>query len=474
MTSEVQFWDPQIWELMIALGLLFGAMLLANLLRRKIGIINRSLIPSAVFGGFLMLVVIGIYSALTGRPLFNTTTLEAITYHGLGLGLVALSFRTTEKASGKERLRDIFNTGVTTVATYLMQGIMGLGITLGLSYVLGNWAASGILLPMGFGQGPGQAFNWGVIYQTATDYPPFEHGASFGLSVAALGFVASSIGGVIYLQRMRKQGLLKGEIGLDQKGEDLSLDMVSRKDEIPIAESLDKLTVQFGLVFMAYMLGYGLMYLISLGLDALGGFFSGTVKPLIWGFNFLFGMLFAGLIKSVMRKLKEKGHMNREYTNNFMLNRISGLTFDLMVVTSIAAINLSAFRYKEFIIPLLAICIAGTVGTYWFLDFICRSLFPKYEQEQFLAMYGMLTGTASTGLILLRQIDPQYKTPASSNLVYQNLWAIVFGFPMLLLLGVVAQSLLMSWITLGLITLLLVAMMIILFRSRIFKKKSAE
>lgn len=60
-------------------------------------------------------------------------------------------------------------------------------------------------------------------------------------------------------------------VNLDE-AEDISVDMVSQKGEIPIAESLDKLTVQFGLVFTAYMLGYGLMWLISLGLDSLGGF----------------------------------------------------------------------------------------------------------------------------------------------------------------------------------------------------------
>lgn len=44
-------------------------------------------------------------------------------------------------------------------------------------------------------------------------------------------------------------------------------------------------------------------------------------------------------------------------------------------------------------------------------------------------MYGMLTGTASTGIILLREIDKDFKTPAADNLVYQNSPAIVFGFP---------------------------------------------
>ncbi|MBR3787822.1 MAG: sodium:glutamate symporter, partial [Firmicutes bacterium] len=48
-------------------------------------------------------------------------------------------------------------------------------------------------------------------------------------------------------------------------------------------------------------------------------------------------------------------------------------------------------------------------------------------------MYGMLTGTASTGVILLREIDANFDTPAADNLVYQTFPAIAFGFPMMLL-----------------------------------------
>jgi ESS family glutamate:Na+ symporter len=86
-------------------------------------------------------------------------------------------------------------------------------------------------------------------------------------------------------------------------------------------------------------------------------------------------------------------------------------------------------------------------------------------------MYGMLTGTVSTGLILLREKDPMYKTPAANNLIFQNLWAIIFGFPMLLLMGVVATGMQMTYITLGILLALFVVMMVILFRKQIFGSK---
>ena len=87
-------------------------------------------------------------------------------------------------------------------------------------------------------------------------------------------------------------------------------------------------------------------------------------------------------------------------------------------------------------------------------------------------MYGMLTGTASTGIILLREIDPNFATPASNNLVYQNLPAIIFGLPIMFLASYAPQGLTQTWITFGIIVFLLILLLIILFRAQIFKKKN--
>ena len=60
-----------------------------------------------------------------------------------------------------------------------------------------------------------------------------------------------------------------------------------------------------------------------------------------------------------------------------------------MVTASIAAISLEAFKHKEFILPLVLICIAGAVITYWYNIRVCRVLFPDYSDEAFLSLYGM-------------------------------------------------------------------------------------
>ncbi len=471
MTGGINFWDSGVWTFMVELTLLLGAMLLANMLRRTIKPLRQSLIPSSVIAGFLLLIVNGVYKRAAGASLFSSITLETLTYHCLGLGFVALALKTSARSRERSARLDVFNTGVTVVGTYLLQGILALAITLGLSYVLGNWASSGLLLPMGYGQGPGQAYNWGNIYESATAYPSFPSGASFGLTVAAMGFVSASIGGVIYLSIIKARGRVKKNVVNAEEIEDLSAEMVSQKGEIPMSESLDKLTVQFGFVFLTYMAAYLLMRLSSLGFDRLGGFFSGTVKPLVWGFNFLIGTVCAILLRAILSACKRTGILKRAYTNNFMLSRIAGVMFDIMVTASIAAIDLSAFRNPEFILPLLLICVLGAVVTYVYVNFVAKRLFPGYRDEAFLSLYGMLTGTASTGVILLREIDPLFETPASNNLIYQQLWAIVFGFPMLLLMGVSPQSTGWTWLTLGCLVALYVAMNLLLFRRRVFRKK---
>ena len=85
-------------------------------------------------------------------------------------------------------------------------------------------------------------------------------------------------------------------------------------------------------------------------------------------------------------------------------------------------------------------------------------------------MFGMLTGTASNGMILLRELDPKYETPMANNLVLQNLPAIVLGFPFLLLLSFAARSITNAWITLAIIIVYFIVLCIFLFRRRIFKK----
>ena len=122
--------------------------------------------------------------------------------------------------------------------------------------------------------------------------------------------------------------------------------------------------------------------------------------------------------------------------------------------------------------PLLIICSIGGLGTFLYIKFVAKKIFPDYEHEMFFSMFGMLTGTASTGMILLREIDPNYETPAANNLVLQQVPAIAFGAPLLLLMSFAAESMTNSLIVFGIMIGMFIVYNIVVFRKYIFKKKN--
>ena len=455
------FWDYNVWGFINLLAVLMGSMLLANVFKRRIPWLHASLVPTSVLGGGLLLVLVGIWRLITGEDLFETpffggngtATLEMITYHMLALGFIASAFKTSDGKMTKERTVEIFNTGVTTVATYLLQAVVGFSITLIAAKIIeGFFPAAGVLLPFGYGQGTGQALNYGNIYETEHG---FINGKSFGLTIAALGFLSASIGGVIHLNLLKRKGLIldKGTAEGAIHAED-----VQSEGEIPMQESIDKMTFQIALIAVAYML----TYLMMLGL---GNLLPG-LRSVIYGFNFLLGVLSGTLMKTLLNWFRKIGIGTREYTNNFLMTRASNFFFDVMVVSGIAAIRLSALENYWGIMLILGV--VGMVITYVYNYYVARTLFPKYFQEQFLTMYGMLTGTASTGVILLREIDGDFKTPASDNMVYQNFPAIVFGFPLMFLATLAPVK---PILTLIILFLFFCVMNLILFRSKIFRRK---
>lgn len=464
VAEPISFWDEKVWNFMIQFGIIAVALLVGNTLRRKIKFIRNSLIPTTVIGGVLLL-------ALKFIPWFDKLIdkdfMEMITYHTLGLGFIAMALKVNESKQKDSNKFVIMDTGILTVNGYLIQGIVGLIITLvlALTFMPELYKAAGLLLPMGYGQGPGQALNFGKVFET----DGFVGGASFGLTIAAVGFLFACIGGVVYLNILNKKGKLNRLTDNEDDGK-LTMQEVSSSDEIPLTESIDKFTMQVAIVLAVYFLTYITMFGLSeLAVDFLGNFGKNTVRPLVWGFNFLFGTAIAALAKILMNFLRKKKIMKRQYPNDFMLNRISGFMFDLMIITGIAAIELEDLG--SLFIPLAILCIVGGIVTIVYVRYVCNRIYPEYPNEAFFSMFGMLTGTASTGMLLLREIDPKFETPAANNLIFQSLPAIAFGFPLLLLIPIAGQSFTVAFVVLAILIVMFIVYNIILFRKSIFKKK---
>ncbi|MDR1894287.1 MAG: hypothetical protein LBQ61_06290 [Spirochaetales bacterium] len=444
-----------LWNMVLQGGTIALILMAANMLRHNLPIIRKSLMPMAVLGGFLLLAL-----RTTGLVRFNPDLLEMITYHGIALGFIALSLRTSrEDSPGKEGAA--VKSGALIVSCYALQGIIGLIISLGLAYTLmpGFFKAAGILLPMGYGQGPGQANNIGTVYEGLG----FTGGRSFGLAVAAAGYLSACIVGVIYLNILKRRRL----ISLKQPGEisgSVTVDLFQDENEIPLAESVDKMSIQFALILIAYFLTYWVIRGLSAAAGLLGEGTGGMVSSLLWGFNFIVGSLMAMIIGKVLGGLKKSSVIRRQYQNNYLLSRIAGLAFDLMVIAGIASINLPDLRGLWF--PFALFSLSGAFLTLWYLTWICKKIYRGYYYEGLVSMYGMMTGTISSGVLLLRELDPEYQTPAADNLVNGTAVAILFGIPILALIGIAPNSTAAVWTVLGLLVIYLGLLILFMLKAK--------
>jgi len=430
------------WTIVIQIVLLCALLLLANTIRRKVIFIQKALIPTSIIAGFLglglkYLLNNGFGWTIEGQQLITSDFMSIVTYHMIAVGFIALGLKGSEKIAKALKIKQVnpVKSGLLIVTTYLMQGILGVAVTILMALVFTDIAPySGVLLPMGFGQGPGQANNIGMLYENAG----FIGGRSFGLTISTLGFIAAAIGGVIYLNILIRQGKINRVARTDANKPTLT-SVVEGSDEIPIVESVDKMSVQLAIVGLVYLLSWLFMFGITALLKAIdanpAGFLQKSVIPLIWGFNFIVATFVTILVKKFVKLIKRLKLMKRTYTNDFMLNRIAGVAFDFMIIASITAIDIEMISSVGMIVTLIVIGLVGTLSTYFYIRHVTKRVYQGYPDEAFLAFYGTLTGTVSTGISILREMDPNFDTPASNDLVVGSTTAIAFGFPVLLITG---------------------------------------
>lgn len=190
------------------------------------------------------------------------------------------------------------------------------------------------------------------------------------------------------------------------------------------------------------------------------------VSTLLWGIDFIIGSLVALPCRMPFKHLRSAKVMTHQYQNNYLLSRISGLAFDIMVVAGIAGINIEGLSGSW--VPFILMAIAGDIVTFYYLYWLYKKLYPNNFYEGLLPMYGMLTGTISSGVLRLRELDSEVKTPASNNLITGSSFGIPFA-SQCSYTSVSPKSDLMTWVALGLVIIYLAALLF--FDLRVGKKR---
>lgn len=448
----IDYATRETWNSIIIIGIMAVMILGASRLRRT-KFFHKSLLPTAVLGGFLLLAVklIGVEAGLfhpesDAYQGFNRF-LQVLTYHGIAVGFIAMSLRKPADAAKyqTDRLTGP-KSGAIIVSSYMIQGLVGLVISVGLSYTFmpDLFKASGLLLPMGYGQGPGQANNFGSTFEKMG----FAGGHSFGLAIAAAGYISACVVGVIYLNYLSRKGKISRE-NYESVAGSVTVDDPNIASEHSMSESLDRLSLQMAIVIGVYLLTYVITLALTTAFSEISEGLANTVNSLLWGFNFMVGSALAIAVRALVAKRMKGKEQPYKAQDNYLLSRISGLAFDAMIVAGIGSIELE--ELSGLWVPFVLMAVSGAIVTLIHLRFVCKHVYEGYYYEGMLSMYGMMTGTISSGVLLLREIDPQLKTPAANNLITGSSFAILLGVVLLVFVGMAPKSVFMTFLTFGLI-----------------------
>jgi ESS family glutamate:Na+ symporter len=393
------------WKIVIDAGAVALAILVATLLRAKIRFFQKYLIPNALTAGFLLL---PFYNFVLPAMGYSTNRLGELVYHLLNISFIAMSLRSAPPKLRGHKGGGVLGMAAGILSGYALQALLGLGLTL--FFLPKLYPAFGLFLPLGFASGPGQSYAIGKGWESMG----FAGASTVGLTVAAIGYLWGCFGGIWLINLGRKKGWLEGPGLSALKDKAILTGIVPRNGERIIgarlttdSDSLDSFSFHASIVVFAYLLSYLFLRLLTWGLHFAGDTGMQLASNL-WGLNFIF----SAIIAIVMRKLVE-GIKLDYLLDDDTLSRITGFSVDFMLAGSVAAISATFIvQYWFPILLMTTICGAMTlVVTPW----MCSRMFNDNRFERMLMIYGVNTGTLSTGLALLRVTDPEFKTSVASD-----------------------------------------------------------
>lgn len=447
------------WNIIIYILLIGITLFVGKFLKSVLPFLNRLVLPTALLGGFVGLMLSG--EVIPGSYRIDVGVMEAIVYHALAIGFIALALKDSEH---KEK-RKLWSTGMIITSTYALQGFIG--ILLVTLFFSETFVGAGLLLPLGFGQGPALAINFGTMWTNYLD----GFGVALGASYAFLGFLWGGIVGVFAINLIsRRKGVAKpGHYDEDKSVGKTTIEI----DTVKEISVLDGLTVQIVVISIIYALVWLTLFVLEKLLAMLPGTIGNTIFGLLSGFNFIIGIMYALIYKKILARFMKKGKNIRFMTNNYMLSNISSLAFNYMIAGGVLTITyafLSKFGWLLFIVSSV-----GGIATLFYTRFITQRVYKQYKDEYFVGLYGMLTGVASTGIALLKGLDRNLQSPVPEELVLGSGTAIAMALPLfgLLMLPSIAagaggtnQALFDTITMVGCLLYTVVMITILLIRSR--------
>ncbi|MEV2277952.1 sodium:glutamate symporter [Nocardiopsis sp. NPDC049922] len=418
----------------LALLLLGVLLLVSKLVRVKWKLTQRLYLPGSIIGGGIALLLgpdvfgrlmalladRGVAVGLTGRAaeggLFGVDVMAV--WSSLPGLLISVVFAGLFLGKRMPRLRDAASLAGPNLAfgVTVASGQYVIGIALALLVLvpfLDVPAVAGALIEIGFIGGHGTAAGLGNTFAEVG----WAEGQDLALGMATVGLLSGIIVGVILINwgarrgkttviSSQTKGTSNEQAGLVERDKRTSGSIMTIHPS-----SMDPLTLHFGLIALAVLIGQ----LLLMGLQAL--------EQVLWADQIeimayvpLFPMAMIGGI--VLQLFIDRFDRNG-IVDHHTIERIQGLSLDLLVIAAMATLSLSAIAENFLAFALLTI--AGLLWCLFAFLVLAPRMMPTHWFERGIGEFGQSLGVTATGLVLMRVVDPEMRTPAYPAFGYKQL-----------------------------------------------------
>lgn len=294
--------------------------------------------------------------------------------------------------------------------------MLGLGLTgFILMPLFGVPPAFGNLLEIGFEGGHGTVGGMTAAFESFG----WQDGIALGYTMATAGMIIAIMVGMILVNWAYRKKYVKQVVAFENKRVLERLGVYRRRhrptagSQTVLCDSIDSLAWHLALIGISIFFGYVILTILQRGEVLL---FPGFTKRLFNGFPLFPLCMIGGLFVQ---------HILRYFRISFLVDhgqmqRISGASLDFLVVAAIATIRIEVVISNWQ--PLLVLIVTGTLLSVFMVMFVAPKLFKDAWFERAIADFGQSLGVTATGLLLLRTVDPETKTPAAEAFGYKQLF----------------------------------------------------
>ncbi len=385
------------WVLLTDLGIISGLLLIGQLIRAKVKIIQQLFIPPSLLAGLLGLAFGP--NGLDFLPLSNQVGTYAAVLIALVFGVLPLS---SPKVSAKEVAGRVGPMWAYAQLGMLLQwalaGLFGLFVLKLIWPELND--SFGIMLSTGFYGGHGTAAAIGNAYANAT--PAWEEAQSLGMTTATVGVVCAIIGGLMFIKWATKNKQTAFISDFAQLPNELRTGLIPRDkressgDVTTSSISIECYTFHMAIAFFIAFVGYAISVAVK-------GYYPKLELP-VFSCAFVVGLLF----KKFMEVTK-----SNEYLCTKTTQRLGSMFTDILVACGVAAIKLGVV--VKYALPLIVLMVFGVVMVCFIVFFFGKRLSKTYWFERSIFAWGWWTGTMAMGIALIRIVDPKLASKAMDD-----------------------------------------------------------